>query len=140
MRPGTGISIVTKVAVGIVGGAGLLYLGGVFDLDDKISNAYGATKTYIADSVKSSVCGEVELSGNTERMSEELADYVAQQSPHEQRRIASAVYDALSPSMQENVVENGFKRLPYDSKVAVLETMVDTLKRESRTQQQYSQK
>jgi hypothetical protein len=140
LQGGIKMGTITKAAAVVIGGTGLLYLGGVFNLDDKIRYAYDATKAYIGQSVRSSVCSEAALPTDQTTAPDKLADYVAQQSPHQQRVIASTVYDALPAHAQENFVEDGFKKLPYDSKVAVLETMVDVLQKESRVQDQYSQK
>ncbi|MBI5002478.1 hypothetical protein HZC31_03775 [Candidatus Woesearchaeota archaeon] len=127
---------ITRIALGTTAALGLLYVGGVYNLDDKITAAYQTAKHEYMKAGQEYFCpgfGLETITVQEQKIMPETSDlslYIAGLPADVQGEIFTEMYRGLPEERREDVLAAGFNTLSYDGKLETLDAMAKSFEKE----------
>lgn len=136
---------ITKTLIAGTAAVGLLYVGGRYDLDDKIRAVYEAGKQEVKEILQEYKSRFSDANNTEQHYPLTLAEiayqkrveishasaYVVAQTPPVQTQIIEDIYRGLSQATLIQVVVAGYDRLSYNNKILAYEKLTNRLEIES---------
>lgn len=130
------MGIITRIAVGTTTAVGLLYVGGVCNIDDKIAAAYQTARQESVKAAQEYFCpgfGLETITVQEQKIMPETSDlslYIAGLPADIQGEIFTEMYRGLPEKRREDVLLVGFNNLSYDGKLETLDAMAKSFEKE----------
>ena len=127
---------ITRIVVGTTVAVGLLYVGGLYDLDDRPAAAYQTARQESVKAAQEYFCpgfGLETITVQEQKIMPETSDlslYIAGLPADVQGEIFTEMYRGLPEKRREDVLAAGFNTLSYDGKLETLDAMAKSFEKE----------